>query len=84
MWWGIAAGVAAWLLLRDSGALGIAAGVAVGLLAAWVTVQLFPFTRCWWCRGNPRVTDSGGRNWRHCLVCGGSGRRRRVFARRQN
>jgi hypothetical protein len=82
MFWGAVVGAVVWLLLREQGALGVAAGIVAGLIAAWVTVQLFPFTRCWWCKGSPRVTDGSGRNWRNCAVCGGSGRRLRLFARR--
>lgn len=56
---------------------GVAAGIVLGVISVW----FYPTTRCWWCRGNPRVTDTSGNNWRNCRVCGGSGRRTRWLAR---
>lgn len=58
-------------------------GVAAGLLAYWVDVQMHPITSCWNCSGNPKIRDQKGTSWRNCHSCGGSGRRRRLFARRE-
>jgi len=58
--------------------LGVMSGAALGALSVWY----FPTTKCrWWkCRGG-KVFDSGGKNWRACRLCGGSGRRTRWVAR---
>lgn len=57
---------------------GLAAGAAAGVVSVW----LFPWAKCWWCgpRGGPKRMDSWGTSWRGCLVCGGSGKRKRVLA----
>lgn len=39
-----------------------------------------PNTRCFACKGSPRKHDKSGRNWSYCLVCKGSGKRRRLGA----
>lgn len=85
MWWGLGLGLlAAGLLSGPAGPwVAVPAGVLAGLLAWWLDVQLHPMTVCWWCRGRSRVRDQTGRNWRPCMVCGGSGSRRRAFARRK-
>lgn len=85
MWWAIAAfvGLLAWSLPRwgSPTALYIA---GVGYVAVYlVTVLLFPWTSCWKCGGDSKVRDAGGKNWRYCQICGGSGNRRRLFARRE-
>lgn len=55
--------------------------VGGGLLVGWLFHSWRrPMTRCWWCNGSPRNYGSSGRSWSNCLVCGGSGRRRRVGA----
>jgi hypothetical protein len=58
-------------------------GVGAGLFAWWVDIQLHPITRCWLCSGDPKVRDHKGTSWRNCAACGGSGRRRRLLARRE-
>jgi hypothetical protein len=52
------------------------AGVAVvvGLL---VSVRVWPWTWCWRCRGARRLYSPGGRAWRDCPRCGGTGIRPR-------
>lgn len=58
-------------------------GLAAGVLAAFIAVQLRPWTGCWWCGERPKRRDESGRNWRWCWMCGGKGRRRRLFAIRR-
>lgn len=55
-------------------------GIVAGLGAAFIDVQLRPWTGCWWCHESPKRRDQSGKNWRWCWACGGSGRRRRLFA----
>ncbi|MCW2905136.1 MAG: hypothetical protein JWO67_7401 [Streptosporangiaceae bacterium] len=78
MWWFVAGflGVGAW-----SGSPWV--GVAGGVVAYLVAVQFHPWTGCWRCGESPKDRDGSGSNWRYCWVCGGKGRRRRVFARRE-
>lgn len=86
MWWGLVAGVGVWLFLASrqiEPVASIAAAIAAGLVAYWVDVQLHPYTSCWNCSGSPKITDHKGTSWRYCAICGGSGKRRRVLARRE-
>lgn len=43
---------------------------------------LWPFARCRSCRGSGRSWGSNHRRWGVCGRCGGSGKRRRLGARR--
>lgn len=58
-------------------------GLGAGLLAWWLFIQLHPWTGCWWCHESAKRRDASGKNWHFCVVCGGSGRRRRLFAMRR-
>lgn len=81
---GLITGFIVWALLRDFGALGIAAGVLAGLFAAWVEALLWPLAPCLWCKGKPRTSYSWctPSAWRECYWCSGKGKRRRLLARR--
>lgn len=74
----VALGVA--VLLARHGWLAVAAGLAAGAVVLWLESLLYPFARCWWCRGNPRRWNGDDTAWHDCWVCGGSGRRRRPMA----
>jgi hypothetical protein len=39
---------------------------------------VFPFTNCRWCGGNGKRNSLGGRHWRSCGRCQGTGRRPRA------
>jgi hypothetical protein len=52
--------------------------IIVALISRW----RWPFARCWSCRGSGVNGGSNGRRWGTCGRCGGSGKRRRVGARR--
>lgn len=58
-------------------------GALAGLALWFVTVQLWPWTACGACGGNPRQRDFTGKNWRNCSSCGGSGRQLRTFVMRK-
>ena len=78
MTWGVLVGLAVFVW-SQSPWLGSGAAVAAYLAHVWV----FPYARCRYCgpRGGPRRTDSSGDFWHDCMVCGGSGKRRRLFSR---
>jgi hypothetical protein len=72
------------LALPSSAAAGagyIALAVAAALLAAIVSAWIRPWRHCRWCRMG-RWYRPDGRVWRDCWFCGGTGRRRRLLARR--
>ena len=79
---GLITGFIVWALLRDFGALGVAAGVLAGLIAAWIEAQLWPIAPCLWCRGRRRTSYSWctPTAFRKCWWCRGSGERRRLLA----
>jgi hypothetical protein len=60
---------------------------AAAMLGALVVLWLahswaFPLKVCGSCKGNPRTSDSGGKNFRvNCWRCHDSGRMRRVGSR---
>lgn len=58
------------------------AGLAAGAICYVMAAQVWPWASCWYCRGAARRRDHTGKVWHFCLVCGGSGRRRRWLARR--
>jgi hypothetical protein len=67
--------------------------LAVILLLAglWYAVAcvFWPFTRCWWCKDQPRrYQNKRRRAWRKCWVCKGTGERlrfgRAVYAHFRN
>jgi hypothetical protein len=62
------------MLWSGSWALGFGAGV----LGYLISCLIYPSARCLKCHGSPRHFAEGGRVWRNCIVCGGSGRRRRL------
>jgi hypothetical protein len=53
------------------------------LLLLWlIHSYMFPWKSCSSCGGNPRTSDSGGKNFRvSCWRCSDSGRLRRVGSR---
>ncbi len=59
-------------------------GLAAGVAGYVASVQARPWTGCWWCHESPKRRDKGGANWMFCMVCGGSGRRRRLLAIRRS
>jgi hypothetical protein len=42
--------------------------------------RIWPLTACWRCLGRGKFRAPGGRSWRRCPRCGGSGERRRVWS----
>lgn len=57
--------------------LGLGAAL-LALAAGWaVSRRLWPFGRCWRCKGTGRGWGSNSRRWNLCRRCGGSGRRNR-------
>lgn len=56
----------------------------IGAAAVWALFYggacwLWPFARCWWCKGSGRRYQSEKRKtWRPCRWCKGSGRRLRI------
>jgi hypothetical protein len=44
---------------------------------------IWPFARCWWCRGNARKYQNKRtkKAWRNCRVCKGTGMRLRLGRR---
>jgi hypothetical protein len=60
--------------------------VGLGVVAWWILASLYdPHTDCWWCNGSAKRRKSksdGGRSkgFHFCLVCDGSGRRRKFWS----
>lgn len=59
--------------------------VAAAALACWILDSLYdPLADCWWCSGSSKRRRENGKGKRKsfhlCLVCGGSGRRRRFWS----
>ena len=72
------------LIAAASGSPGAVALVAVVLAAGYVlAVAVWPFTAHRRCNGSGKLRSPGGRSWRRCPGCGGTGRKlrlgRRVF-----
>lgn len=44
-----------------------------------IACRVWPYTTCGRCDGGKHLSPTG-KAWRHCPRCGGTGRRRRVFA----
>jgi hypothetical protein len=68
------------------GAHHVVGGLLVGAVwLLWYLAQcaIWPFARCWWCRGNARKYQNKRtkKTWRNCRVCEGSGMRLRVGRR---
>lgn len=53
--------------------------VVVAIGQYLVRCAVWPFARCWWCRGDARKYQNKRtkKAWRHCRVCKGSGMRLR-------
>ena len=68
------------VLLAEHGWGAIAAGLVAGFVVFWLESILWPWSRCWRCRANPRRYNIDGSAWRHCPICKGSARRRRPLA----
>jgi hypothetical protein len=77
MTWGVLVGVAVFVGTQQ-----VWFAIPAAAFAYLAHVWLFPFAKCRYCgsRGGPRRTDSSGRFWHDCPVCGGSGKRRRPFS----
>lgn len=75
--WLVVVGVSVFVL-SQSVWLAAPAAVCAYLAHVWV----FPYAKCRYCgpRGGPRRTDASGDYWHDCMVCGGSGKRRRLFS----
>jgi hypothetical protein len=56
------------------------------LLAGWglFASRFWPWTNCWYCKGKSRFRAPGGKSWRDCPRCGGTGKRRRVFSGKED
>ncbi|MFD4196753.1 hypothetical protein [Amycolatopsis thermoflava] len=55
-------------------------------LLAWLALyylacQIWPYTACGRCNGG-KHTSPTGKAWRNCSRCGGSGKKRRLLARK--
>jgi hypothetical protein len=76
---------AIWFTVGFVGAGGYFASPVVGIVAGVIlylaTVQVWPWTPCHACEGNPRSRDWGdATHWRKCGACNGSGKEPRAFA----
>ena len=57
--------------------------ILIGVVALTVYVlfcRVFPYTACRNCKGSGKSYSPSGKAFRNCRRCGGSGRRRRLFA----
>lgn len=57
--------------------------VLFGLVALVVYIgfcRVFPYAACRNCKGSGKYRSPSGKAFRNCGSCGGSGRRRRLFA----
>jgi len=60
----------------DPGATTMLLILVAGSLWYAIACVMFPFTKCWRCQRG-RIRSSGGRTWRRCRRCKGSGERLR-------
>jgi hypothetical protein len=56
--------------------LAVLAGLGYAAACRW-----WPYSRCWACDGSGKRTSPGGKHWRPCRRCGGSGTRIRLGRR---
>jgi hypothetical protein len=55
--------------------------IGIAALAIYVIFcRIYPFTACRNCDGSGKFHSPSGKAFRHCGRCGGTGRRKRLFA----
>ena len=56
--------------------------IGFGILAAWTgSLLVYPFGKCWRCRGRRVLIVKGRRKARKCWACKGTGRMQRIGSR---
>lgn len=59
--------------------------IIAGVLAIWgartLSLFLWPYSKCLWCRGKGRNLGSNSDRWGNCFRCGGAGKKLRRGAK---
>lgn len=59
----------------------VVGGLVVVLAARQLSLYLWPYAKCRWCRGKGRNLGSNSDRWGNCFRCGGSGKKLRRGAK---